>query len=396
MARADFFHAQPPPQTEVLLSLPANICTALVLIDYASNQGTTPTPWPYRTLARFSERERQLLGGLRSVLAHGTNLRDYFLTQIGPHEAAHREWPALLTWLEHRKPDEMTELIIWGILSGLEWYREHMEPDPEIERYLERLGSREPDRDMLRDPARRRIGLEALLRSWGYQDPSIPLSMSEDPQVLQEGIITLLTAVWREGMADVWSEGAAELERATQGALPAGGVASAEEHVLRVTGLQPPISSAGALRQARRITFVPCFHLGQSLSISRAEYGWTPARPGQDQYHLFYEPKSLREPRPSVSTAVQPMELAELGPSLEVLGDGTRLAMLQLLRAEGEMFANQVAERLQVHPSTISRHFTQLEGARLVRVRREGNLKYYTANQDRIRNLIRLLEQELG
>ena len=274
--RGEFFSAQPPPSWEAVLSLPANLTTALVLVDYAAHRQTTPTPWPYQVLARLSESDRARLAAMRSVLAHGTNLRDFLLGRIGAHEVAQREWSALLARLEGLRRGEVTELIILGILSGLEWYREEMEPDPAVEAILQRLGSREPGPDALADPDRRRLGLEALLASWGYRDPCAPLALASDPGAFHEALVRVLAALWEQGMDQAWDEGREELERAV--ALAGGGAlaGTGEELVLRLTGLQPPASGAGLLRQARQISFYPCskpfFDLALDMDIFGCQF----------------------------------------------------------------------------------------------------------------------------
>ncbi|MBX5477054.1 MAG: helix-turn-helix transcriptional regulator [Clostridia bacterium] len=203
-----------------------------------------------------------------------------------------------------------------------------------------------------------------------------------------------------------------------------GGPRAADEVVLEVTGLQPPPGLDAPLRRARHLQFVPCLHLGSYMSITRAGLGWAPPGRVADRFRVFYEPlpatsgrsEARRDTRgtsagriaapPSKgvvaaqgtdpSAGLQVLDLGNLVPALEALGDATRVAMLQLLRRGGEMFAGQVAEALRLHPSTVSRHFAQLEAAGLVRVRREGNVKYYRLERERLRAVARVLEQELG
>ena len=62
-----------------------------------------------------------------------------------------------------------------------------------------------------------------------------------------------------------------------------------------------------------------------------------------------------------------------------------------ILSTQGEMIAQQVAEHANVHQSTISRHFAQLERMGLVLVRRTAGLKYYTVNRQRIQEVCQLL-----
>lgn len=100
--------------------------------------------------------------------------------------------------------------------------------------------------------------------------------------------------------------------------------------------------------------------------------------------------------RGQLSPALPLWELADLGQALEGLGDPNRLAILNLLAAQGELYGQQIVEQVGVHQSTISRNLTLLERGRLVHVRRAGNMKRYSLNRERIHEVCRLLSGALG
>ena len=154
-----------------------------------------------------------------------------------------------------------------------------------------------------------------------------------------------------------------------------------EELVVQVTGLQPLQQALDHLRQARDICFLPCLHMGRYLSVSESG-GCT---------YVLYDPAHDR------SVPTQASQQAEtLGPSVEALGDTTRLSIMLLLAEQGELFAEQIAEALTLHPSSVSRSLAQLERGGLVRTRRDGNLKYYTVDRMRVRVMCQALMQRLG
>ena len=93
----------------------------------------------------------------------------------------------------------------------------------------------------------------------------------------------------------------------------------------------------------------------------------------------------LTEEKQGDAAALPVLDPATLGPIMRVLGDTTSLAILMTLAVHGELFAQQVAEQLQAHQSTISRHLAQLERTSLVFVRPEGGMKFYRANRSRIK-----------
>lgn len=415
--------AQPPPTCDALASLGANLATAMVLVDYAAHGLATPTPWARAAARTLPADALACLRRLRAVLAHGTVLREFLLDRLPPDHPGHREWPALRAWLERLGPGEVAALVTDGILAGLAYYRVEMDPMPPVEALLERLGTREPDAARLADPGSRRAGLEALLLSWGARDPREPVELALDAERFHAELLTLLEAVW-QALAPSWQAAAGRLEEAAAAArarcahpLPAA------DRIVEVTGLQPPEALAPVLRSAGHLLFVPCLHLGGYLSITRRGLGWAPAGIGPDRLRVFFEPPAAAgaeaatgagpgpaptgappgapagsRPRAAARPAAGPqlIDLGHLAPALEALGDPTRLAIVRLLRREGECFAGRVAEALGLHPSTVSRHFARLEAAGLVRVRREGGVKHYRLDRERLRAVARLLEHELG
>ncbi|MEW6048112.1 MAG: metalloregulator ArsR/SmtB family transcription factor [Bacillota bacterium] len=64
------------------------------------------------------------------------------------------------------------------------------------------------------------------------------------------------------------------------------------------------------------------------------------------------------------------------------LGDLTRLRMVRLLLARGEMGCAELAEALNLSRPTLSYHTRMLQLCRLVDVRREGAYHYYRLRLD--------------
>ena len=82
-------------------------------------------------------------------------------------------------------------------------------------------------------------------------------------------------------------------------------------------------------------------------------------------------------------------------PVLDALADETRLSILELLRLR-EMYAQELAQSLGVSQSAISRHVRQLEEAGLIRVRRDGTMKYYSLDAGRGRATLASLKELIG
>lgn len=63
------------------------------------------------------------------------------------------------------------------------------------------------------------------------------------------------------------------------------------------------------------------------------------------------------------------------------LADPTRLQIFELI-AQGEKSVGQIVQQFPYKPPTISQHLRMLREARLVRVRTEGQRRYYAVNSE--------------
>ncbi len=366
-------------------SLPANISTAMLLVDYAAHGLTTPTLWPTTIAPHLPKQARADLESVRTILAHGAVLREYFLKHIPRDSPAQYEWPALHAWLEGLADVEVEDLINESIRSNLDYYRRYMEPQQEVERYLERLGTDILDEAILAHPKRRQTAMQASIASWGRTNYEPTLALMEHPRRLIAIILAFLEELWQHGFSAEWDRQksilAARVDTIRTYFTADLINANPDDVLLRITGRHPTEEWMEPLRHAPRIILVPCMHLGSYLSVTQIE---------ESQY-IFYEPPTSTGNSPPgnimVGTSFQDMDLEALVLVLEALGSPTSMEILMILSTQGEMIAQQVAEHANVHQSTISRHFAQLERIRLVLVRRSAGLKYYTVNRQRIREV---------
>ena len=73
------------------------------------------------------------------------------------------------------------------------------------------------------------------------------------------------------------------------------------------------------------------------------------------------------------------------------LNDKTRLKMLRIL-SDGHCSSSEMAEKLEVNPSTVSRHFKLFKDAGFVEVfTQEGNTVYYTINKSEIQSSLNMV-----
>jgi DNA-binding transcriptional ArsR family regulator len=392
MRRADLVQAFPRPSWEALVSLPANLTTGMLLVDYAAHGLATPTPWPRSVLPRLPGWALRDLRDVRVILAHGANLREFALERIPPERPEHEDWAAFRAWLEGLSQEDTRELVTRGIASGLAFYRRHMQPLPEVESWLEPFG--DGDRDgptlaRLEEPAYREAAVRAVLDSWGTGEHGPTLDLVEHPDFLRAKLLRVLDELWERGFRESWETGARGLREAADslpiriGGLPVGG----EEMIVRATGLEPGDEAAAEIRGATRIVFAPCMHLGRYLSVvDVAAVRYVLYEPGAELDRSERERRKARRVR----------DLEGLATGVVALGDGTRLSLLMLLAERGELFAQQIGEALGVHPSTVSRNLAELERVGLVVVRRQGGSKLYRLERERVHEICRYLLDTIG
>lgn len=102
-------------------------------------------------------------------------------------------------------------------------------------------------------------------------------------------------------------------------------------------------------------------------------------RPTLIVYHICVSTQIHLEP------SEEQLELA-VG-TLKLLADVTRLSILWAL-LHGEHSVNELASHVGAQPAAVSQHLAKLRLGRLVRVRREGNRKFYAADDVHVRQLV--------
>ncbi|MCL6597505.1 MAG: metalloregulator ArsR/SmtB family transcription factor [Alicyclobacillus macrosporangiidus] len=381
--------ANASPRYRVKYSLAVNMCTAMILVDHACHGEMTPTEWPYAVARRMNEIEKTWLLDVRSILAHGWVLREFILKYVPDNHSLHETWPAFHDWLEHLDDDSVLNLVDEGIVSGLDYYEEHLAPMPEVETYLRQLETRVPDLNMLKRPGIRELGIRALLVSWGIESPDPLATVLLSPATLRQRMADVIHAIWKHGFQQIWTEHAPQVrelcDNLSNQKLPP---MSVRELVTRITGLEPTQKAFQHLDGRKEIVFIPCLHLGEFLSIFAI---------GSNSYILF-DPVQRTEVTGAMSarTSRGLQGNPDMVRKLEALGDAVRLHVLELVKENPDIHAQQISEALGVHQSTVSRHCQQLEQSGLVRVQREGNLKRYRLNYDAIRELSGWLVDFLG
>jgi DNA-binding transcriptional ArsR family regulator len=88
-----------------------------------------------------------------------------------------------------------------------------------------------------------------------------------------------------------------------------------------------------------------------------------------------------------------PLQRAEVLGPLTALADDTRLRLLEMLAANGEMRGQELVAQMDVSQPNVSRHLKQLVGAGVVEERRAGDAnKLYRLKPDGLRDLFEKLD----
>ena len=90
---------------------------------------------------------------------------------------------------------------------------------------------------------------------------------------------------------------------------------------------------------------------------------------------------------PASSTLLDAATVEALAETFRVLGDPTRLRIVDALVAETELCVCDIAERVGISESAVSHQLRLMRTQRIVRGRREGRCVYYTLDDQHILSL---------
>jgi ArsR family transcriptional regulator len=192
-----------------------------------------------------------------------------------------------------------------------------------------------------------------------------------DPPALAATVIEHLQTMWQQWMAEEWARHAQSL---------ADTVAlyqsqrypnqNGYDAVKAVTGRSVNDNWHNILARARVLRFIPSPHVGPYL------------------LHINYPPLlrvvfGAQLPRGTTVGPAEPKRL-DLLVQLRALADDTRLRIVELLRGEAELCAQDIVARLGLSKSNVSRHLSQLSAAGyLIEEQRAGKVKCYRLNSVR-------------
>lgn len=354
------------------VSLPLNLISILSLL-YRAVPGSELDPWLVTT-------RRALAPDLKENvdLLHGFSGRQLYYVEepvmrFHPLRADHlaATFDDLMSFLERQPPNAFQDMAASALARV---HRDLGRPPLALE---------------LASAASWRQALDPALTTT-YPDDIVPLIL--DPVQLKDRTLRLFRDLWQGGYAAEYAAALPTLNEAAR--LGAGtadrgfGLAFAD-----LTGSRPPGSLIALLAEAERVVFCPSPHIGSFISYIH----YPPA------LMIFYDAQGLIN-RVNSGIVTPPVELAagaargrlaadDLIEPLRALADPTRLRILDVL-AEGELYAQEIVNRLGIAQSAVSRHLAQLERSGVVAVRAKRGMKYYAINPGQLDALAVAIRQK--
>ena len=210
----------------------------------------------------------------------------------------------------------------------------------------------------------------AHLDSIGSQAaPARVAALVRDGQRLKARLLTALEQFWQEVYAREFEATQYLMARSVAYHLSRPYIPSFQELFVEVTGRRMPERVAEFLPSIKAVTFVPSCYVGPYVAyIDLAEH-----------LILFYNCRAT----PTNPTAV---DGASLYPPLKALSDETRLEIMTLLRGK-ELYSQELVEQLDISQPAVSRHLNLMAAAGVLKIRRQGNTKYYSIDTETLSRL---------
>jgi len=217
--------------------------------------------------------------------------------------------------------------------------------------------------------------------AWDNADYKAAYPLLQDPDALKAYMVEHMRYMWKEHLQDEWEKDLPMLRESIE--------AFQQIDYTGMTGMEAVRFVTGRdfnhiwpeINNATDITFMPSAHIGPYVSYYSAE-------------GMAYVIFGARVPDGVVAKSAA-LSRSELLNRLNALADDTRLAILELLTHEKELFAQDIMNRLELSQSSASRHLRQLSATGFLIEKRREVAKYYTLNMERFEDTLRALRQFL-
>jgi DNA-binding transcriptional ArsR family regulator len=207
-----------------------------------------------------------------------------------------------------------------------------------------------------------------------------------DPPALQALITAYLDRFWQAHLYDEWEHVLPILERAVDASKEIATTGMSHFEAIEAIARRNlrGVYRADVLGAYSTLRFIPTTHSGPYI-----------LKFGDDrELRIAFGAHRLR----ATAQRTEAADTTALVDRLKALGDETRLKIVQLLSAHGELGTQEIIEGLDLSKSAASRHLRQLYATAIldVRVDQDGIRKYYRLNPDLGDEMFRMLSSVLG
>ena len=199
--------------------------------------------------------------------------------------------------------------------------------------------------------------------------PAQVAALVQDGGQLKKRLMAALKSFWVEAYAEEYESTRILMERSVAHHGARYRSSGFRDTFTAVTGRLVPEPIEDILPSIVNVVFIPSYYVGPYVAYIHS---------GKNLY-LFYNCRST----PAAETTV---DVASLYPPLKALADETRLQILTLLQGR-ELYAQEIVDQLDISQPAVSRHLNLLATAGVLRIRREGNARYYTVDGETLGRL---------
>lgn len=207
-----------------------------------------------------------------------------------------------------------------------------------------------------------------------------------DPPALQSLVTDYLEQFWREHLSEEWERTVPALEAAAAGFKGTDTTGMSHFEVIETITRRNlrGVYRADVLASYATLRFIPSLHCGPyTLRMSDGQ-----------ELRIVFGAQHLR----ALTRAGADVDSAWVVDRLRALGDETRLAIVRLLKKQGELGTQEIIEELGLSRSAASRHLRQLYANNIVdiRVDEDGIRKYYRLSEGLAHDVQSMVASLLG
>jgi hypothetical protein len=195
-------------------------------------------------------------------------------------------------------------------------------------------------------------------------DPDLAAALAGDEEKLKCQLLNTLDRFWKEIYAGEFEATRPLMERSVAYHRAQQYPPSFRDLFMAVTGRPLPDRVVDLLPDIEMVTFIPSCYIGPYVAYTH----------NAEQLVLYYNCRTT-------PVGAEAGEGASLYPPLKALADETRLQILALLRGR-ELYAQEIVNQLDISQPAVSRHLNLMAAAGVLKIRREGNAKYYSIDAE--------------